>query len=183
MDAAIAHLISAATGDLDRLTRRMLRGEMSPAAWQDQALAWLATYHAAAYLLGREVDQIDLEATDLLTATLDGQAGYLDRFRRQVETGKQTPAQARARIALYGAALYATWSRGRTWDWSLPFQPRDGATACGMRCKCQWQARSRDESTGDGEWIWLLGATDEHCRDCRRRADGNPYRFIRGVLQ
>lgn len=100
-----------------------------------------------------------------LDARIAEQVRYLDGFVADLKASKLSPAQAKARAALYAGPTRATYYATRYP--SLPFYPCEG-TECKANCKCSWQQR------GD-QYYWTLSAV-EHCPTCTTRAAGNPYR-------
>jgi len=168
MPKALDTLIDALRAELGHLANGLVGGQLQPAEWHNATLQALADYHAAAYLAGRGLEMLDADGETLVLAQIADQAGYLNRFTDAVEANDLSVAQIAVRAGIYAASLRTTWSRAATWGANLPFYPGDGGTACLMYCGCSWQSRG-------GGWWWMLGATHEHCDDCRVRADGSPY--------
>lgn len=93
------------------------------------------------------------------------QVKYLDGFVADLRAGKLTPAQAKARAALYAGAVRGGYYKARYP--SLSNVPGDGSTPCLGNCKCTLEQR--------GDLIhWHLNPA-EHCDGCMSRAAASPY--------
>src|SRR5436853_261368 len=101
----------------------MIGGQLSPPEWHNGVLQVLADYHAAAYLAGRGLSQLDADGETLVLERLADQADYLGRFTDAVEAGDLSVAQIVARVALYAASLKPIYSEAATWGANLPFYP------------------------------------------------------------
>ena len=100
-----------------------------------------------------------------LDARIDAQLKYLDGFAADLKAGKLSPAQAKARAAMYAGPTRGTYYATRFPG--LPFMPGEG-TPCRANCKCSWEQQG-------SEYHWTLHPA-EHCDGCVSRAAGNPYR-------
>lgn len=112
------------------------------------------------------------------------QLRYIRRFRRDLEGGGLSEAQAVARSAQYGRSSTPVFEAGHARALGLPLLPAQPGvrTSCRSNCKCRWDKQQLD---GAGNWdcYWRL-APAEHCEEClaRRRAF-NPLRIRGGVIQ
>lgn len=100
---------------------------------------------------------------------LRDQYGYAHGFFQEIEAGKLSLAEIKARAGLYVAsssqALEAT-AVAQAGMPRLPAMPGDGSTRCRTNCKCTW----RIEAVENGfDCYWELHPA-EHCPDCKRRA-------------
>ena len=165
---------------LDTLAALMdARDYLGPAEWQRQFEQAIIEHHAAAYFAGQGTNALtpagDAELGELMQAQLD----YLAGFAADIDALSE--AQARARAALYAGPLRATYARGSTTLWDLPFYPGEG-TPCMVNCHCSWRVVVEDEEELNARAYWQLGGS-EHCPGCQSRARRNPYVFRAGVLQ
>lgn len=186
MDEDLRRLLEAALRDINALTARLVAGTISPSEWHNALATLLGEWHTAAYLLGRDVQDLSPAARDYLLRTLGDQVDHMNGFTDDVEAGRLSDAQIKARAALYAGPLKATWSRAKWWDWPLPFHPADGETECLVNCGCRWEGKDLDVEQLDGDFYWILGQFPhaEHCPGCVERYDkGKPYKVRGGVLQ
>ena len=165
---------------LDTLANLMAaRDYLGPAEWQRQFEQAIIEHHAAAYFAGQGTNALTPAGDAELGRLLQTQLDYLAGFAADVDT--LTPAQAAARAALYAGPLRATYARGSTTLWDLPFYPGEG-TPCMGNCHCTWRVVVDDLEELNARAFWQLGDA-EHCDGCKSRARGNPYVFRAGVLQ
>lgn len=165
---------------LDTLATLMdARDYLGPAEWQRQFERTIIEHHAAAYFAGQGTNTLTPAGDAELGRLLQTQLDYLAGFAEAVDT--LTPAQAAARAALYAGPLRATYARGSTTLWDLPFYPGEG-TPCRGNCHCSWRVVVDDLEELNARAFWQLGDA-EHCDGCKSRARGNPYIFRAGVLQ
>ena len=155
------------------------RDYLGPAEWQRQFERAIIEHHAAAYFAGQGTNTLTAKGDAELGLLLQTQLDYLAGFAEAVDA--LTPAQAAARAALYAGPLRATYARGSTVLWDLPFYPGEG-TPCMVNCHCAWEIVVDDLEELNARAFWRLGAS-EHCDGCKGRARANPYVFRAGVLQ
>ena len=187
-------LVSIATGaflvpnPLAALQQRMLdtiatlmeaRSYLGLSEWQRQFEQAIIEHHAAACFAGQGANTLSARADAELGQLLQTQLDYLAGFAETIDT--LTPAQAAARAALYVGPLRATYARGSTVLWDLPFYPGEG-TPCLVNCHCSWRIEVDDLEELNARAYWVLGGS-EHCVGCTGRARRNPYVFRAGVLQ
>lgn len=127
------------------------------------------------------LSQGDIRAIERANET---QAQYLNRFRRDLEAGQLSEAQARARARLYASSGTPLFEEGRSAAMGLPTLPAYPAlrTDCTIRCRCHW---SFGRLPGRGNWncYWILGDAD-HCDTCiAREAAFDPLRIRNGIIQ
>lgn len=106
------------------------------------------------------------------------QYSYLNNFAAEMNDGKLSPGQIRARGRLYIEAASQAYERaaaevrGISGPHGLPAYPGDGSTACRTNCRCSWEFTETDDAW---ECRWTLHPA-EHCLDCLgRSATWNPY--------
>lgn len=162
MPPALANLIRLMLGEIDTLVSGL--EFLGVAEWQRQFERIIIEYHAAAYMAGKGIDDIDARGDALLGVTMQAQIDYLAGFADRLDSLSE--AQIAARAALYAGSLKTSYSQGQH-PLDLPFYPADGGTVCGNNCQCEWVV------TGDRA-IWRL-RSGESCSDCEARAAGNPY--------
>jgi hypothetical protein len=155
------------------------RDYLGPDEWQRQFEQAIIEHHAAAYFAGQGTNALTPAGDAELGRLLQTQLDYLAGFAEAVDA--LTPAQAAARAALSAGPLRATYARGSTTLWDLPFYPGEG-TPCMGNCHCTWRVVVEDEEELNARAWWVLGS-GEHCAGCRGRAAANPYTFRAGVLQ
>jgi hypothetical protein len=108
------------------------------------------------------------------------QLEYLRGFVEDVQAGKLSEKQIRARADLYGGAIRGTYSQARWLGIPLPFHPTEG-TQCQSNDRCSWEV-VKLEGNGNYDAYWRLGATERHCTTCPERASANPYQIRNGQL-
>lgn len=138
------------------------RREMERAIRLSQTASYLSAIKDKTGVMPKGLSRIERKELD---ARIAEQVKYLDGFVADLKASKLSPAQAKARAALYAGPTRATYFATRYP--SLPFQPGEG-TECKANCKCSWQQRGE-------QYYWTLSAV-EHCPTCTTRAAGNPYR-------
>ena len=173
-------LTASAARDVTRLTRELVRREISLARWTASMRTAIANAHTIAYLAGvadrlrvragsAALNAKNLSAAErsTLQRAIDHQRPFFDRFVAAIRGGELSPAQIAARAQLYADSARSSYWRGATGGANLPFYPCDGGTPCLGHCRCRWESRG-------GVWIWVLGDA-EHCDGCKARAAGSPY--------
>lgn len=182
-DAPFADVVALALAEIQDATDRLATGAISVAEWDDTMRDILATYHLAAFMVGKEDGVLDDDDITAMAEATAEQLDYLDGFLEALEgepDGSALADKYRRRAEMYGDAIGASYWRGhsRKYGISLPFWPRDGKTVCLNACACQWSIKEVDAEAGDYDATWRLGATD-HCDTCKERAKLKPLR-IRG---
>lgn len=178
MDESLRRLIASFLERADVLMDGVLVGQITPAQWERAFGKLLVEHHLAAYFTGRNTQYLTPESDRVLGRLMQEQLDYLRGFAAAREGLSE--AQQRARAALYGGALKATYSRARWWEWPLPFYPTVG-TECQTNCRCRWEARIISEEELDADFYWRMGPV-EHCSTCITRAMDNPYQIRKGEL-
>lgn len=97
------------------------------------------------------------------------QYSFLEGFAKDIDAGKLSPAQIRARASLYMNAATHAFERGASEVRGiprLPAYPADGSSLCGVNDRCTWEYEETDT-----EWhvTWTLHPA-EHCQSCLDRA-------------
>lgn len=177
MPSPLATLQQRMLGEI--ATLMAARDYLGPAAWQAQFERLIIEYHAAAYFAGQGTNTLSARGDAELGRLLQTQIDYLAGFVADADA--LSDAQAAARGALYAGPLRATYSRGATTLWDLPYYPGEG-TPCRGNCHCAWRIDVEDLEELNASAYWMLG-TSEHCEGCKARAARNPYVFRAGVLQ
>lgn len=115
-----------------------------------------------------------------IKAAVAKQLEYLRGFVEDVQAGKLSEKQVRARADLYSGAVRETYSQARWLGIPLPFMPTQGSE-CKVNCRCRWDVVKLD---GDGNYdaYWRMGATEQHCTTCPSRAAASPYQIRAGQL-
>lgn len=189
---------AAALVGIQQATDRLLTGG-SVEVWADEMQAALARGHTAALLTGvaergaggrvrqflsRFVGEraLSREDRDRLRALLRTQLDYLSGFIADVQAGRLSPEQIRARATLYAGATRGTYSEARWSNVSLPFHPTQGSE-CGANCRCSWEVVEL-AGRGNADAYWRLGAVETvHCTTCPSRAAASPYRLRGGSMR
>jgi len=174
------HINQKIERDIAGLAADMAAGEMSTSSWVFGMRGEIKKTYINQYLLAKGGRQNMTQADwGRLGGMLKNQYGYLDKFAQDINAGKMTEAQIKARSQLYINSGRQAYERGRVAALgmpSLPAYPGDGSTQCLTNCQCHWEI-----TEAETEWLayWTLGAA-EHCPDCVQRAqDWAPYRMPR----
>lgn len=152
-------LVRSVQGQVAKICDKLAKGSIDADRWYALMDAALFEGHAEARVLGRQLAG-DLSArgeTDDLAAraAMDIQDGFLLSFRDQLadqssalhdEDGKLRDAALRARANLYTMATRGTAAEAFV-----------------------------DAGDDDEEYIWNLGAVEEHCKDCPEIAALSPF--------
>lgn len=112
---------------------------------------------------------------------LRDQYQFMHGFFGDIEAGKLTPDQIKARAGLYAKSSGQMLEQlGISEDDlpRLPYYPKDGSTQCKTNCNCTI-GKQRVENGWDVTWELNPGET---CEDCRRRASGSPLRVRFGKI-
>ena len=157
-------------GLAEQLSRDLFGGKISIQRWQLDFRRELKDIYRNEYLLARGGRGAMTQADwGRLGAMLKKQYGFMNRFGEDLQAGKLTEEQARARAEMYFKSARQAYERGRESALgmpALPAHPGDGSTVCLSNCQCHW-----DIQETEAEWLatWTLGAA-EHCPDCLERS-------------
>lgn len=94
------------------------------------------------------------------------QVTYLDGFVADLKAGKLTPAQAKARAALYAGPTRQTYYATRWGDWIIPDDLMPGNQTCMANCKCRISVKADGEDSDTGTLTREMGGTELHCDEC-----------------
>lgn len=138
----------AATFDtLEGLTDQLYDGSITVQQWQAAVASELKDAHLAQSMFARG-GKLNMTSVEYgrVGGVLRDEYRYLSRFADGIAAGRQSRAQALARIRQYGKATQQAY----------------------------W--REYAQATRDDDWLyWELGVA-EHCPDCLALAGGSPYR-------
>lgn len=163
----------------DDLAERLFNGDISIGQWQDEMKALVKGLNTSAAAIGKGGwDLMGPRDWGRLGTPNREQYKFLKGFAQDISDNRETISLAylKNRQRLYGesAANVATEAEaGFWWKDNLPWLPRDGTTACLVRCHCKWELSTIEtrKSFNMVEAIWRLGEAD-HCDDCIGR-DGH----------
>lgn len=184
-DAIVQRIEQRFASRAQTITQSYYDGEISLDAWYRQmARAINANITASRGVAVGGLDNLtaqDLQAIELQT---DEELRYLNRFRRDIESGSVSQAQALARAQQYGGSGFITYERGLQDLIGLPLLPAQPKvrTECRRNCKCSWDIQQLE---GNDNWdcYWRLSPA-EHCDTCLTRARTfNPLRIRNGIIQ
>lgn len=138
-------------------------------------------YIAAAWTARGSVEATTQADYGRVGRMLRDQYGYAHDFFQEIEAGKLSLAEIKARAGLYvesaGQALERIGIEGDGLP-RLPHYPKDGSSPCRVNDKCTL----RKERVADGwDIYWELNPA-EHCEVCRRRAANSPLRVRFGAV-
>jgi hypothetical protein len=168
-DEPAKRLVARLIEELDTLADGINSGALSPVEWHNAVANALLRGHVAAYMEGRDVDDLAPGARKAIGKLVGGQVEYLNKFLDQVEADGWQDGRDRARSAMYARNLVASYERGKTFGLDLPAYPGDGSTQCMTNCKCSWRIKWIDQEELDADCYWDMGSA-EHCEDCVKRA-------------
>lgn len=93
------------------------------------------------------------------------QLEYLRGFVEDVQAGKLSEKQIRARAASYAGATRTTYFESRWGGWEIPDQLMPGRQQCQVNCHCDIGVK--DNGDGTGTLTRVLGAVEVgHCTEC-----------------
>jgi hypothetical protein len=93
------------------------------------------------------------------------QLEYLRGFVADVQAGKLSEKQIRARADLYSGATRTTYFESRWGNWQIPPELLPGMQTCTTNCKCSISVK--DNNDGTGTLTRVLGAVEVgHCTAC-----------------
>lgn len=166
---------------MDELSDLYTNGELLLDDWHERMRRLVAETNTRYALTNGALSEADRQR---LQERLRRELDFLDGFRRDIEAGKLTPAQIKARARLYlDTAQISLQERmiAAAGLPAMPAMPRDWTTICRSGCMCTWRF---ERLGGDGNWNarWLLRPA-EHCDTCLNRAAlWNPIEIRNGVL-
>lgn len=106
---------------------------------------------------------------------LKAQFAYLAGFRTDIEAGRLSETQIRARADTYAAATRLTYQDARWGDWDIPNDLKPGHQQCMAQCMCR--AHVRDNGDGTGVYVRELGGAGvNHCTECPPLAGEYPVK-------
>lgn len=156
-DADFEAFLSETQSRSQRLTKRLVNGDVTPREWADLVKELLNDGHASAWVIGRR------RAGDLSAATeadelvgigyADGQSDFLLSFMEDVENGRYTDENG---------DLVLSKIQNRLDLYVLNMRGTSGAS---------FVASSDD----DEEFTWTLGGAELHCPDCPELAELSPW--------
>lgn len=152
--------------------------------WQSAVETLLARYSLAAMMIG--FDRSALKPLEVAAATKDVQVQlkFLDNFRLDIQELGEFKEGWLARAEMYADSIGLPYERGKTRMLPLPALPHDGTSQCLTRCRCKYDIVTLDDTAGDYDAYWRLGATETHCQQCKQRAsDWSPIKIRSGELQ
>ena len=151
----------------DRLSERLFADEISVQRWTREMRELVKDAFAGQYMAARggrnAMTQSDWGRVGRMVRD---QYAWLQGFAEDLQAGKLTEGQARARAGLYMAASTQAFERGKQTSYGMPALPQypgDGNTECRVNCKCHWQIR---ELKDRWEATWAMSLLAEHCDDC-----------------
>lgn len=164
---------------VETLAQGLNGGQLTPDEWQREMAELLLAGHLAAAQEGNGGRPLTTEQQQEVLGIVGQQVERLNLFADAVDLDGWNEAMLR-RALMYVDALGASEQAGRTGALPLPAYPRDGSTPCLTNCDCSWRVVWVNRAAGDADAFWRLGAVEDHCDECRRRARAwSPLR-IRG---
>jgi hypothetical protein len=157
---------------VQRLSDRLVAGEISLSDWQTDMREELRRVHALQLIAGAGGDPANVTADDWLKlgGQLRSQYSYLSDFGRGIQDGSVADGDIGRRSQMYVRSANETYWRQATAGADLPAYPGDGTTDCLSNCGCEWSPNA------DGSYTWALGTAD-NCATCLQRArEWAPYR-------
>lgn len=174
-----------ADAELRTITQDYLDGRISIDQWQRRMTDTINQSNLAGRALSvngtDNLTRADLRAVERANET---QAQYLAAFRRELEAGNLSNAQALARSSLYSTSSTPIFENGYTEAIGLPPLPATPGvgSACRSNCLCSWRIEPLE---GNGNWdcYWVLSKA-EHCQNCIARSFSfNPLQIRNGIIQ
>lgn len=163
-----------ASGNLDR--------------WQREMRDHLLRAHTAAFIAAT-AERLNIPANSPLISrarlsraekqdiqrAVNRQLEYLSGFAGAIRSGEMTPAGILARANLYGPSVRPFYYQQRWGDWEIPDSLLPGLQACLGNCRC-FLLDVRDNGDGTGVLTRVMGATEQHCKECPPLAGDWPVR-------
>lgn len=150
------------------LADRLLSGAIDRETWARELQRLIMILMTSGYVFGRGgVSRMEDEDYDVISAEVERQAAYVQRFRTDLDLDTVSDAQLVARSALYAgmAARMYELGRGRAFGGLvLPAYPGD--TPCLSRCRCHWDTVEQGDTW---ECTWVLSGGDS-CTGCQDNA-------------
>lgn len=171
--------------DVERLSFRVSRGQITLDAWYEQMRQLIEQYSAEAYVEGSLETEITPEGQAMVNRSARVQIAFLENFKSDIETNGWQPAYA-ARAQMYASAIRQNYWHGDIVAQvgrvlPLPAYPAEG-TQCLSNCKCSWDITTVNAEAGDYDGYWRRGA-DDSCQTCiEREAQWSPVKIRGGML-
>lgn len=165
------------------LFQQILSGDIDIGSGQYRFREMVRQMHGMQLIAGAGGDKSLVSSDDWLKLgeELRSQYLYMEKFFRDIASGKISPAQAAARARMYAHSSRATfWRQAVGVDVKLPAVPGDGSTDCVTNCRCRWSFEYERNRRGRviavlAKWNILPG---ENCATCvDRAAQWNPLRI------
>jgi len=171
--------------DVERLSFRASRGQVSLEAWYEQMRQLIEQYSAEAYTEGSLETEITPEGQAMVNRSARVQIAFLENFKNDIEANGWQPAYA-ARAQMYASAIRQNYWHGDIVGQvgrvlPLPAYPAEG-TQCLSNCKCSWEIETVNAEAGDYDGYWRRGS-DDSCQTCvEREAQWSPVKIRGGML-
>lgn len=167
-------VLSYLKDDIEKLTQRMMDGDISLGEWQSLMKDELRLFNSAQLLVGAGGDPSKVTRADRLRLgpEMKRQYSHLSQFAKDIASGKTTGGGILSRAAMYANSTQASFWR-KAMPVKLPAVPKDGTTDCRTNCLCRWRIEYEYNDAGDIVAVlayWEM-AEAEHCETCKDRSE------------
>ena len=160
----------AARGETETaaLADRLLSGAIDRETWERGLQRLIVTLMTSGYVFGRGgIARMDDEDYDALSAEIERQSAYIQRFRTDLDLDSVSDAQLVSRSALYAGVAVMMYELGRSRAHGIQYPAYPGDTPCLTRCRCRWDTVDKGDTW---ECTWVLSGGDS-CTGCRDNAN------------
>ena len=161
--------------NIDPINSGLFSGRLTVQQWRNMMGDAVRDVNLAQYMFGRGgINAMTQDDVLGVTALINEQKRFLNRFADEIRRGMLTEKQIRARAEMYMESSSQSFERGRGMAFGimLPQYPGDGNQICRANCRCHWDLR---ETEGGINAFWRLDVRAAHCQTCLRNSrDWNP---------
>lgn len=182
MNNLLATLLIQLASQLESLTRRMQREELTVEQWQIDFLRLLAQYLMLTMQRSVGTDNLTISQQQIISRVLREQGVFLEGFARDVRAeGWQKEYIDRARM--YAESIREPFWRGLAGCIELPIYPSSPQLDCDGWCRCFLTIVWLDRQNCSANVFWHTTHT-EASPDCvQLELKWNPLRIRNGVIQ
>lgn len=183
--ATIERLEATFRNSAATITRNYFADNIDSQAWYEAMARSVRSNNLAARAASvGGFENLSLQDIRAVENNIDSELRFLNRFRRDLDAGNLSEAQAVVRAQKYAGTVVPTYEQGRQDAIGLPPLPTQPKvqTQCQRNCKCSWRIIPL-AGNGNFDCYWDRSPVDS-CDTCRARERAfNPLQVRNGIIQ